>query len=97
MTKSVHPERRIANSAAEQEPGESAVLKITLEPLGIEVGCTIPERHSAKMVQISGIVMTTLGSVLMLWVAAKTNCPSWLIITLVLAVLSAGTTMGRKR
>jgi hypothetical protein len=81
----------------EHEPGELAILKIALEPLGIEVGCTVPERHSAKMVQISGIVMATLGSVLMLWVGARTDYPSWLITTLVLAVMSAGTTMGYKR
>jgi hypothetical protein len=78
-------------------PSESATLKIVMEPLGIEVDCTMPERHSAKMVQLAGIAMAVLGPVLMLWVAASTDYPAWATATLVLALLSAGVTMSRRR
>jgi hypothetical protein len=78
------------------EPSEAATLKIVLEPLGFEVGCTFPERHSAKIVQLAGIAMAVLGPVLMLWVGASTDYPPWVTATLALALMSSGAGMSRK-
>lgn len=85
------------NKRDEPKPSEAATLKIVMEPLGFEVACTVPERHSAKMVQAAEIAMTTLGQVLMLWVGAGTNYPAWMIIMLVLAPVSVSTKIRRKR
>jgi hypothetical protein len=92
----VQPEYSVIQQG-QPEPSEAATLKIVLEPLGMEVGCTMPERHSAKMVQLAGIAMAVLGPVLMLWVGASTDYPAWVTGTLVLAVLSAGVKMSRRR
>ena|SRR5436305_5448593 len=91
----VQPEYPVIEQG-QPEPSESATLKIVLEPLGFEVGCTVSERHSAKIVQLAGTAMATLGPVLMLWVGASTDYPAWVTATLALALMSAGAGMSRK-
>lgn len=80
-----------------ENPSEAAKLKIVLKPLGVEVDCTVSERHSAEMVQITGIAMATLGLVLVLWVGTGTHYPVWVITTLALTLVGAVTTMCRRR
>lgn len=86
-----------ATTADQADPGEQAELKIVVEPLGIELSTTVPERHSAKMVQIAEKAMTTLGPVLVLWVGASNDYPAWAILVLALTLVGAGAKLGRRR
>jgi len=96
MSDLIQPEHpTVQKREGDSEPSESATLKIVLEPLGAEVSCTVPERHSAKMVQIAGIVMATLGPVLMLWVGASTAYPDWMVFALALALIGGGASMSQ--
>lgn len=79
------------------EPSASATLKIVVEPLGIEVHCTVPEQHSVELVQIAGIAMATLGPALLLWVGASTGYPPWIIIVLAVAVMGVATKIHDRR
>ena len=68
-----------------------------MEPLGIEVDCTVPERHSAELVRIAEIVMATLGPVLLLWVGASTGYSAWIIVALAVAMMGAATQIRGRR
>jgi hypothetical protein len=89
--------REPAIAVDQAEPGEQAELKIVVEPLGVELLTTVPERHSAKMVQIAEKAMNTLGPVLVMWVGASTDYPAWVILVVVLVMVGSTTKLGRRR
>lgn len=92
----VQPEYLITENG-DPEPSERATLKIVLKDLGVEVDCSVPERYSAKIIELAGIAVGALGSVLMLWVGASAGYPAWVTAILALAVLGAGTKMSCRR
>jgi hypothetical protein len=78
-----------AGELGEPEPTEAAMLKVVLEPLRVEVACTVSERQSARIAETGGAIIAKSGPILMIWVGTSLHLPIWAVVVLTLVMVSS--------